>query len=252
MVPVCIILGKPRICMRIKPAPVSAATFGIFSSNLIALTSLMISAPMLIASRATAAFVVSIDMGTFTLLASAPITGMTLFNSSSSGTGSEPGRVDSPPTSRIPAPASTRRIPSSTASADVVKRPTSEKESGVAFTMPMIKVRAPNIISLLEVLKEGVAFMFALIIKLPKSLLRFFALHLFRRGCFYTDDGIQLRRVQNFLLEQFGSQFVKNLHVVGQQFPCFIITFGNDPGYFLVYLFGGLFAVILVRGNFAA
>ena len=54
-----------------------------------------------------AGLMVSIEIGTRTRAASCSITGSTRRNSSASATGKAPGRVDSPPTSRISAPCST-------------------------------------------------------------------------------------------------------------------------------------------------
>ncbi len=70
--------------------------------------------------------------------ASRSTTGSTRRTSSSSGTGSEPGRVDSPPMSRIPAPSLASRRPCATAASASRNSPPSENESGVTLTMPMI------------------------------------------------------------------------------------------------------------------
>ena len=52
--------------------------------------------------------------------------------------GSEPGRVDSPPMSRIAAPSAASRRPCSTAATASRNSPPSENESGVTLTTPMI------------------------------------------------------------------------------------------------------------------
>ena len=71
-------------------------------------------------------------------LASRSITGTTRRSSSSSATGSAPGRVDSPPTSRMSAPSAASRSPCSTAASASRNSPPSENESGVTLTTPMI------------------------------------------------------------------------------------------------------------------
>ena len=65
------------------------------------------------------------------------MTGATRLISSSAVTGAAPGRVDSPPTSSSSHPSATSRSACATARSAVAKRPPSEKESGVTFTMPM-------------------------------------------------------------------------------------------------------------------
>ena len=72
------------------------------------------------------------------LRASARTTGSVRRSSSSSGTGSAPGRVDSPPTSRIAAPSAASRRPWVTAASRSNHSPPSENESGVTLTTPMI------------------------------------------------------------------------------------------------------------------
>src|SRR5579885_60903 len=94
-------------------------------------------APASRAARATAGFMVSIEIGTLTWEASSSITGRTRRSSSASGTGSAPGRVDSPPTSRISAPRAASSSAWRTAAAASRNFPPSEKESGVTLTIPM-------------------------------------------------------------------------------------------------------------------
>ena len=70
-------------------------------------TSLTMSAPAVNAASATAARRVSIEIKpVWPVFRMASITGMTRANSSSTETGSAPGRVDSPPMSTHVAPAS--------------------------------------------------------------------------------------------------------------------------------------------------
>ena len=102
-----------------------------------------IEAPASIAAAATAALAVSIDSLTpRPEPASSWSTGTVRRSSSAAATGSAPGRVDSPPTSRIsaPSPASTRAC--SSAAAGVGKRPPSENESGVTLMIPISRYGA--------------------------------------------------------------------------------------------------------------
>ena len=87
------------------------------------------------ACRAISALVVSIEIGDLELPAIASTTGMTrvLFQE---GTGSAPGRVDSPPTSRMSAPARPG-LGESDRFGDLRISPPSEKLSGVRFKMPI-------------------------------------------------------------------------------------------------------------------
>ena len=133
--------GVPRMCMRTTAHALSAATCAISSSPCNAVTSLMISAPAATAARATDAFEVSMLIAAPVFAASPSMTGSTRRNSSSAVTGAAPGRVDSPPISRISAPSSTRRSPWSTAALAAVKFPPSENESGVTLITPMITPR---------------------------------------------------------------------------------------------------------------
>src|SRR5262245_1518566 len=77
------------------------------------------------------------EIGTVTWVASRRITGRTRRNSSSSLTGSAPGRVDSPPTSIISAPCANNSIPCAAAAALSRNCPPSENESGVTLTIPI-------------------------------------------------------------------------------------------------------------------
>jgi hypothetical protein len=73
------------------------------------------------------------------------ITGKTRRRSSSWGTGSAPGRVDSPPMSTRSAPSSTSWAPWATAAPASSNIPPSLNESGVTFTMPITSVRPPRV-----------------------------------------------------------------------------------------------------------
>ncbi len=102
------------------------------------MTSLTNVAPAAIASRATSSFIVS-TLSCVPVSPSASITGTTRARSSSGGTGSEYGRVDSPPTSRMLAPSSASRRPWAIAASRSNHSPPSENESGVTLTMPMMR-----------------------------------------------------------------------------------------------------------------
>ena len=95
--------------MMQTPAAVWLATSVMAGSACRAETSLMISAPAAIASRATAAFVVSMDRGIRSRPASNSNTGSTRRNSSAASMGWLYGRVLSPPTSSRSAPSSASR-----------------------------------------------------------------------------------------------------------------------------------------------
>ncbi len=102
----CISLGVPFMCIIITGQPASAAIFAIIGSNLRPLISLIIEAPAFNASFATFALYVSIEINISILSESFFITGITLSNSTSKGTGSAPGLEDSPPISIMSAPSS--------------------------------------------------------------------------------------------------------------------------------------------------
>ena len=121
-------------------------------------------APAASAARATAGFIVSIEIKILLVgrdlarlcvgvlrfgldrvsphrelisIANFSMTGITRRNSSASLTGFAPGRVDSPPMSRISAPCATSSSACATAFSALKNFPPSEKESGVTLTMPM-------------------------------------------------------------------------------------------------------------------
>src|SRR3989454_9762434 len=103
-------------------------------------TSFTMSARRARALAAISGLYVSIEIRASVLGRSAFRTGSTRRHSSSAETGSAPGRVDSPPTSRISAPSSARWTACATALAGSANRPPSEKESGVTLTMPLTAV----------------------------------------------------------------------------------------------------------------
>jgi hypothetical protein len=122
--------------MRQTSQPRSATSAAIARSPRRALTSLTIVAPASSAAAATAAFVLSIDSRT-PALARPSTTGTTRRSSSRSLTGAAPGRVDSPPMSRICAPCAASFCPCAIAAAGSSHSPPSENESGVTLTTPM-------------------------------------------------------------------------------------------------------------------
>ena len=103
----------------------------------------MMVAPAATAARATAAFLVSMD--TRASWRSCSTTGNTRRNSSSTGTGRAPGRVDSPPTSMTAAPSATMCRPWATAAPASSHCPPSEKESGVTLSTPITRVTARRV-----------------------------------------------------------------------------------------------------------
>ena len=122
--------------MRQTSQPRSATSAAIAGSPRSAVTSLTMLAPASSAAAATAAFDVSIDSRA-PAPASPSSTGTTRRSSSASLTGSAPGRVDSPPMSRIAAPCATSARPWAIAASGSSHSPPSENESGVTLTTPM-------------------------------------------------------------------------------------------------------------------
>src|SRR5688500_5707743 len=124
------------MCIRQQSTPLSATSPAMSGSKRKADTSLTMDAPAASARSATSTFVVSIEMS-----ASSParpsITGSTRRSSSSAPTGAAPGRVDSPPMSRMSAPSAASWLPCATAWSGSRNSPPSEKESGVTLTTPM-------------------------------------------------------------------------------------------------------------------
>ena len=128
------------MCIRQHSAPLSAITPAISGSARSALTSFTRLAPTASAAAATFAFDVSIEIcAVVPADASASITGTTRCSSSCSETGSAPGRVDSPPMSRISAPSPASSRPCAIAASACRNAPPSENESGVTFTIPITR-----------------------------------------------------------------------------------------------------------------
>jgi len=99
------------MCMHTYPAAVPRAMSHMRGPERPASTSLMMVAPASTAASATSAWRVSMESGTRVSRASARITGSTRASSSSTVTGAAPGRVDSPPRSRMSAPSETSASP---------------------------------------------------------------------------------------------------------------------------------------------
>ena len=99
----CMVWGSPCMCMRQMPQLGCAATVSRAPGCRSAQMSLMMSAPMSSACRMTSGLWVSTEMGIPSVTASRS-TGTTRASSSSVDTGSVPGRLDSPPMSRMWAP----------------------------------------------------------------------------------------------------------------------------------------------------
>jgi len=93
------------MCMITAPAPASAIARAISGSRN-PVTSFTIVAPAASAARATSGFLVSTLNRNGVSRASASITGTTRRSSSPTGTSAAPGRVLSPPMSRMSAPSS--------------------------------------------------------------------------------------------------------------------------------------------------
>ena len=123
------------------PHPPSATAGSIAGSARPPETSLIQDAPPAMDASATVARVVSTETAT-PASASARTTGTTRSSSTRSGTRAEPGRVDSPPTSRMSAPSATMSKACAIAASASAHRPPSENESSVTFSTPMTSVRA--------------------------------------------------------------------------------------------------------------
>ena len=104
-------------------------------------TSFTMSAPASSARSAVSRFRVSTEIIASPAARIASTTGTTRRISSATGTGSDPGRVDSPPTSRISAPALIMSSAAWTASRSVPSRLRAWNESGVQLRMPITYVR---------------------------------------------------------------------------------------------------------------
>jgi hypothetical protein len=140
------VLGGPLVCIKITGTWASATTRRIWGSKFIPEMSLTTRAPAKIAWRATSALVVSIEIPSIPAWAKIRITGNTRESSSSTGTGSDPGRVDSPPMSIRSAPAANMRKAASAASSGVWWAPAVRKGVGRNIQhphdgRPMVKPR---------------------------------------------------------------------------------------------------------------
>ena len=140
----CIVRGFPRICIRMSASFRRRATSAIRGSLRSAVTSFTISAPASAAASATSDLLVSTEMGIRIFPRSFSITGNTRCNSVSAETPSDPGRVDSPPTSIMSAPAASIATACATAASTFKNNPPSEKLSGVTFSTPITSVRLPS------------------------------------------------------------------------------------------------------------
>ncbi|MNC43366.1 hypothetical protein D3C75_922230 [compost metagenome] len=103
------VLGAPFMCISTTEQPNTAAVARLSGSCISAVTSFHIVAPAPTAARATPGFMVSMLIIPSQRARSAVIRGATRSISSSSRTGSDPGRVLSPPMSRTSAPCSIKR-----------------------------------------------------------------------------------------------------------------------------------------------
>src|SRR5207302_3705059 len=106
-------------------------------------TSFTIAAPASRAAAATLAEIVSTLTGT-PPAARRRTAGTVRRASSASSTGTAPGRVDRPPTSRMSAPAALIVRPSASAAPASPARPSPANESGAVLMIPTTYVRAPN------------------------------------------------------------------------------------------------------------
>ncbi len=104
-----------------------------------ALTSLIRPAPALTAAVITPGFIVSMEIGISNSALIISMTGATRSISSCSATISEPGRVDSPPMSKISAPSEINFSACFKAASRSKNLPPSENESGVTLMMPIIR-----------------------------------------------------------------------------------------------------------------
>ena len=97
-----------------------------------------------IAASATVLFFVSIEICRVVPARIPRTTSITRRSSSCSEIGSAPGRADSPPTSINAAPCSANSSPCVIAASRSSKRPPSENESGVTFTIPITSGRVSD------------------------------------------------------------------------------------------------------------
>ena len=103
--------------------------------------SLIIATSISMTSFITSGLYVSIEIAISAIFFIASIIGTILFNSSSVLTGSDPGRVDSPPISMISTPSSIILSARFKAALESKYIPPSENESGVIFKIPITSGR---------------------------------------------------------------------------------------------------------------
>ena len=137
--------GSPCICIRQTGKPLSAAACKAPSRDS-ARTSLSRPAPALAASLINTGELVSTEMITSNSAAIRSTSGSTRSISSATDTVTAPGRVDSPPISRMAAPCKTIsrariRARSTSRRAPWNRVPPSEKESGVVLITPIMAGR---------------------------------------------------------------------------------------------------------------
>ena len=128
--------GFPCICITTIPQSEPTQT-SIIAGSCSPVTSFTIATPAAKPAAATSALQVSIDTATASFETNFLITGMTREISSSEPTSAAPGRVDSPPTSRISAPSSMKRRAADKVSIGSRCKPPSENESGVTLSIAM-------------------------------------------------------------------------------------------------------------------
>src|SRR3984957_6033669 len=136
--------GSPRMCIRISGSLQRRATSAMRGSFRKAVTSFRISAPAAAAASATSDLLVSTEIGILIFPRSFSKTGSIRCSSSFAETPFEPGLVDSPPMSRMSAPARSISSARATAASALRKIPPSEKLSGVTLRTPITSVRSPS------------------------------------------------------------------------------------------------------------
>src|SRR5690606_264839 len=129
------------MCISTTGTPAAAAASRA-PSRRSAYTSLIIPAPASTVARITSGLEVSMLIGTDVSRASRSTSGRTRRSSSAASTSAAPGRVDSPPTSRMSAPCSSSVIAWAKAASASSWAPPSENESGVTLTMPITRGRS--------------------------------------------------------------------------------------------------------------
>ncbi len=130
--------GSPSMCIRHTGRPLAIAADSAPSRRRLR-TSLIMPAPAWAVAVITSGVLVSTETRASNSRTSASTTGTTRSSSCWGGTGSAPGRVDSPPTSMIAAPSASIRSAWRRASSGTAWRPPSEKESGVTLRIPMTR-----------------------------------------------------------------------------------------------------------------